>query len=217
MNSKILLLSIAVISVGLFAMPSTLSLFAGQHTFYAGENVSCSKCHQDIYTEMTSGVSDAHTQTALKECQGCHKTTTTGNISNIPVNGTNVSGNYTQNITTNANAHAAVTLECVTCHTGVPAELTGSQEAHTVFYYGAISNKTNTSGVLGTDYNQSVIQLKGANTACVGCHTHATINVTWVRAKGYNLIANESTGSYNLTFEANQTSANINTSYSAGQ
>ncbi len=112
---------------------------------------------------------------------------------------------------------AAVTLECITCHTGVANELTGTDEAHTQYYYGSISNKTHPNGVLGTDYNQTVIQLKGANAACVGCHTHITMNITWVRARGYSMIANESTGSYNLTFLANQTSENLNTTYSFGQ
>lgn len=226
MNSKILLLSIAVIAVGLFAMPSTLSLFAGQHTFYAGDEVSCKKCHQDIYDEMTAtgSLSTAHLNTSLKECQGCHRmTNATWNSNVIPFNGTQnlTAGYYSLDISSNPEAHAAVTLECVACHQGVPRELMGSQEAHTQYYL----NSSYTFGTGVTDtylkaQNQTVVKLKGANTACVGCHTHIWVNVTWKRAGGYNLTADESGGGsteygkYNLTF----TSLNgTSTTYSAGQ
>lgn len=215
MNSRIFLLAVAVAAVGLFAMPNTLTLFSGQHTFYGPADVNCKKCHQDIYDEMNNNISTAHTtQNMTDKCIGCHRT---GDLTGVPLNGTDYTGTHTTDVKNNSQAHAAVTLECITCHTGVANELTGTDEAHTVYYYGSISNKTHPNGVLGTDYNQTVIQLKGANTACVGCHTHITMNITWVRAKGYSMIANESTGSYNLTFLANQTSENLNTTYSFGQ
>ncbi|VVB86892.1 Class III cytochrome C family protein [uncultured archaeon] len=215
MNSRIFLLTVAVAAVGLFAMPNTLTLFSGQHTFYGPADVNCKKCHQDIYDEMNNNISTAHTtQNMTDRCVGCHRT---GTLTGVPINGTDYTGTRVTDVKNNSQAHAAVTLECITCHTGVGNELTGKDEAHTAYYYGSISNKTNSSGTLGTDFNQTVIQLKGANTACVGCHTHITMNITWIRAKGYNMIANESTGSYNLTFLANQSSDNLNTTYSAGQ
>ncbi|MFZ2410739.1 MAG: hypothetical protein WAW23_04135, partial [Candidatus Methanoperedens sp.] len=149
MNSKILLLSIAVISVGLFAMPSTLSLFAGQHTFYNGSSVQCVKCHQDIASEIGITSLDVHNtianQTGRDACEVCH---TTGNVS-VPT-GKNMSalnGSYnwtwiTENVTTNSGAHAAVTKECESCHTGVPNELKGVNESHGAFYN---STKTDAS------------------------------------------------------------------------
>lgn len=213
MNSKILILSIAVISVGLFAMPSTLSLFAGQHTFINGSSVDCKKCHQDIYNELTTGGSTAHLTTQLQACQGCHKT---GNITQVIFNSTQNMTWFNTSIKGNANAHAAVTLECVSCHQGVGIELSGSQEAHTQFYWN--SSNTINSSVGGVNaVNNTVISLRGANTACVGCHTHITTNVTWIRTKGYNMVANESTGAYNITFSMNTTTNNIQTNYSAGQ
>lgn len=205
MNSKVLLLSVAVIAVGLFAMPSTLSLFAGQHTFYNGSEVKCDKCHKDIYEEMTNnpgpfGASTTHNTTALKACEGCHRT---GTISGIPL-GNDSTGTFVTNVSTNSAAHAAVTLECTACHTAVPARINGTSEAHQPYY-----QQANTSA-------NNMAALNGANEACIGCHTHITINITWKRTRGYNLEADETSGSYSLTFTVNNSASNLNTTFSGG-
>lgn len=197
MNSKVLLLSVAVIAIGLFAMPSTLSLFAGQHTFYNGSEVKCEKCHADIFSEITSTANNVHTSSAFDACEYCHKTNTTALA--VPINGTNTSNYAGTNVTQDGQAHAAVTMECIACHTGVDEELLGSNAAHTTFY-----NDANTS---------STVNMTGANVACIGCHTHAVINITWTRSVGYNLSsAAEGTG-WNLTFSMNTSNQ---TNYSAG-
>lgn len=219
MKPGTLLIALAVVSIGLFAMPSTLTLFAGQHTFYNGTSVKCEKCHQDIYDEIVNNaglgaphqtiVNSSTKGTGKALCKGCH---TTGEVTNIPINGSNkTDGVYNLNVTNKSNAHAAVTLECIACHTGVDEEITGEDAAHKAYYYGALYNKSTDTG------NQTAIKLKGANTACVGCHTHTTINITWIRTMGYNLTVNESTGVYNLTFSVNNSASNINTTYSAGE
>ncbi len=203
MNSKIFLLTVAVAAVGLFAMPNSLSLFAGQHTFDKGVNVSCEKCHRDIYQEMDGnglyGNSSAHKSPELKVCTGCHKT---GDVSNIPVgkytNGSyNYSGTFNQSVATQG-AHAAVTMECVNCHEGVPAELLDVDEAHGPFYNESITNSTSSSGK-----NNGTV-LKGANEACVGCHTHTNIKASWRRSVGMDLLVYEnSTGAYTVSIAAN--------------
>jgi len=214
MNSKILLLSIAVISVGLFAMPSTLSLFAGQHTFYNGSSVNCGKCHQDVITEAGSqGDNYVHKtilqQTGRAQCAVCH---TTGTVSDVPIGkNLSVTGTYTienrsLNVTENSAVHAAVTVACTSCHTNVSTELQGSAEAHRDFYLSAVADSS--------DNNTNI--LTGANEACVGCHTHIWVNVTWKRSVGYELLVNESTSG---TYVINITSVNASqsTTYSAGQ
>ncbi|MFQ6055933.1 MAG: cytochrome c3 family protein [Methanosarcinales archaeon] len=206
MKLRTLLLGISVVGLGLFVMPSTLSLFSGQHTFYNGTSVKCEKCHADILDEIDNlaGSGSPHqtitSGTGKAICKGCH---TTGTVNNVPINGTTL-GSYTENVTNNTNAHAAVTLECIACHSGVDEEITGSEAAHAEYYYNASEN------------NQTAIDLKGSNTACVGCHTHITINITWTRTMGYNLTADETSGTYNLTFSTNTTADNIKTTYSAG-
>lgn len=55
MNRKIMLY-VALMAFGLYVMPNTVSLFAGQHAFYSGMGVSCEKCHSDILSQIqTSG------------------------------------------------------------------------------------------------------------------------------------------------------------------
>ncbi len=80
MNSKFTLALIALVGVGVFALPSTMALFAGQHSFYnidaTGNQVPCVKCHGDVKAELTSGGS---TVTGTKgphaefKCEYCHR------------------------------------------------------------------------------------------------------------------------------------------------
>jgi hypothetical protein len=201
MLNKNLLLFTAVIAIGLFMIPNALSLFSGQHTFYAGENVSCQKCHQDIYDELANSAdSTAHRTSALQSCQGCH---ITGNISQVPYDATTNMSWFNQSVTTNANAHAAITLECIACHQGVDEEITGSDAAHAKYYFNSSYTANTTAGL--SQQNQTVIALKGANTACVGCHTHTAVNLTWVRSGGYNMTVNGTTGSWVIAFTMNTT------------
>ncbi|MEA3324481.1 MAG: hypothetical protein U9Q37_05000 [Euryarchaeota archaeon] len=48
--NKIALLTIAIVSLALFVLPNTISMFVGQHTFEAG--VQCQKCHAAEYAEL---------------------------------------------------------------------------------------------------------------------------------------------------------------------
>jgi hypothetical protein len=80
MNSKFTLALIALVGIGVFALPSTMALFAGQHSFYnidaTGNQVPCTKCHGDVKAELTSGGS---TVTGTKgphaefKCEYCHR------------------------------------------------------------------------------------------------------------------------------------------------
>jgi hypothetical protein len=80
MNSKFTLALIALVGVGVFALPSTMALFAGQHSFYnidaTGNQVPCDKCHGDVRSELASGYS-ATTNTsgphAKFKCEYCHR------------------------------------------------------------------------------------------------------------------------------------------------
>ncbi|MCZ7381395.1 MAG: hypothetical protein O8C64_07485 [Candidatus Methanoperedens sp.] len=245
MNSKIILLSFAVIAVGLFALPSTLSLFSGQHTFYNGSQVQCSKCHQDIYNEFaTADAKMPHKDKA--NCGGCHRTTTgTGaNISNNSWKLTSSSTGVTGTVV--FKAHSAVTVECLACHGrvtdtvgnyatkgkewGVATQLLSDQEAHRAFYWGSVSDKavgdinqssigiaeTGTPFVWWTKANQSVVQLKGGNTACIGCHTHTVVNVTWDRSIGYGMVVTtEDTKGLNITSWSINSTRTL--TYSSGQ
>lgn len=193
MNSRILLLAISVFAVGIFAMPGTLSLFSGQHTFTnnGSDPDFCKKCHMDVYDEMNwySGAAPAGSHGALTTCKVCHRT---GNLSEYGfLEDFGISGFPETNVS-NMSAHAAVTVECVFCHDMVVNQITGTGEAHNKFY---------------NDSNQTSL-LKGANEACVGCHTHTRVTVNYVRKGGYNVTADITGGSWNLSVTMNQTNVN---------
>lgn len=51
MNKKILLY-LAIMVVGVYAMPNTVALFSGQHAFYSGAGVLCDTCHSDVLSQI---------------------------------------------------------------------------------------------------------------------------------------------------------------------
>jgi len=79
MNAKFTLAIIALVGIGVFALPSTMSLFAGQHSFYnidaTGNQVPCQKCHGDVKAELGANrVSDSSPGPhADMSCEYCHR------------------------------------------------------------------------------------------------------------------------------------------------
>jgi len=81
MNAKLSLALIALVGVGVFALPSTMALFAGQHSFYnidaTGNQVPCQKCHGDVKAELATQGYSATTGTkgphANFQCEYCHR------------------------------------------------------------------------------------------------------------------------------------------------
>jgi hypothetical protein len=194
MHGKHSLLIIAALAIGIFALPSTMSLFAGQHVWYdltpEGNNVPCEKCHADVKDELIS--SGVHEDIS---CDGCHRTD-------------QGVGGYAEGSGTGSDpgkgAHAASTEECMVCHgahnfthdyldrtydtstcsqchrgeiilaaaaggfniTNNPDD-TGSNAAHLKFVEDAINETT----------------LKGANEACLACHTMIGVKINWTHAR----------------------------------
>jgi len=74
MNAKISMVLIALIGIGLFALPQTTALFAGQHSFVnidaTGNQIECVKCHGDVNAELTSVASAPH---VAFTCEMCHR------------------------------------------------------------------------------------------------------------------------------------------------
>jgi len=184
-NQKIVLLTVAVIAIGIFALPGTISLFSGQHTWYdlsaSGNDVPCEKCHADIGEEMVS--TGAHLNV---KCEGCHRTDARVGYA---VDGYG-------DVEPGQGAHAASTQECMVCHGGgnfthyyikdtcgdchgtpwiAPAaggfnltgdsEDTGEKAAHLQFVHDSMDEPL----------------MEGANEACIACHTHVGVNITWTK------------------------------------
>ena len=107
-GQRMILLSLAVLAVGIFALPSTLSLFAGQHVWYdlsGGINeVPCEMCHADVAAEMQSEANGAHRNLT---CAMCHRT---------PFNNYTYASGESSGSTPGKEAHAAAVIECMHCH-----------------------------------------------------------------------------------------------------
>ena|SRR3990167_50997 len=168
-NSKIVLLGIAMAVLGLLVLPETIAMFVGQHDFYdttttSGNDIPCNKCHSDISSELSrpGAVNGFHRSLSLDGgCGACH---ITGPVEYEKL----VQGPGGQ-------FHAAAAPACIDCHSGAGGSflgadareiLTGSEEVHKAF-----ANESEKSKFL-----------KGANEACISCHTHIGVNITWTKA-----------------------------------
>ena len=148
MNSgRLLLLAIAIVAVGVFALPSTVSLFSGQHRWYDispnKNQIPCKKCHADVYEEMMSmeplskklaGKSSSPHSYMDENCELCHRTCF--NMSYNPSTGKYepssgfiyASGTGTGSVS-GVEAHAASTIECMDCH-GISTDSGGGSWNH---------------------------------------------------------------------------------------
>jgi hypothetical protein len=163
MSRNIIFLAIALIGLSLFIFPSTLSMFAGQHSFIKPQDIDCKKCHMIIYEEMISGNYGMHsphrTADTVFECIECH---------NVAMNisyyySTGIVGNHTS-------AHAASTISCIACHGDLFSNGTAfckNNSCHTDTFP---SNEVNTMHVLATKYSM------GHNGTgpdyCLKCHRY---------------------------------------------
>jgi len=127
-GEKIALLLVSVVAVGVFALPSTISLFAGQHTWYnltENQSVPCEKCHADVANEMSALIGPHTGETGFQrmKCGFCHRTFP---IENEDINKTYKKYEYTYgsagdavtDVTPGKEAHAASTVPCMYCHSG---------------------------------------------------------------------------------------------------
>jgi hypothetical protein len=205
MNGRgIALLAIAVVGIGIFALPGTVSMFGGQHNWYdvsptGGQDVPCEKCHGDVADEL--GNSGPHVN---MECWFCHRT---GSLTGY----TYASGDGGGAIA-GEEAHAASTVECMACHYGFtmashPGEWSAGElgftqcaKCHGAFPgdsylleaggFNLTGNLTDT-GTAAAHWafvNDSIYKsdlMEGANEACIACHTHVAIDINWT--KEYNM------------------------------
>lgn len=168
MSSKIILVGVAIVAVGMFALPQTLALFSGQHNWYdtKGTNpadptaIPCKKCHGDIQAELDQP-GYPNEQHRSQDCKGCH-------IITAPSKRGLTYGGPVDN-----SFHAAAAPMCLDCHDGsvggdARSILTGPAEVHKPF----VSQANSTTNSM----------LMGANEACIGCHTHVAVNINWTKA-----------------------------------
>jgi nitrate/TMAO reductase-like tetraheme cytochrome c subunit len=198
-KKMILLLMICCFS-GIFALPATMSLFSGQHTWYeleSGYGSNCVKCHADIYGELyegghhknIAGVADG------EECLVCHRA--------------NASILYATASTSEAGqqAHAASTINCGYCHLNqTVADLYTAPPAGG---FGLVTGLSNDTGTNASHYS-FVVQsrtgdlLQNESESCVACHTTTTVILNFNVTTGMtvtvtNTIINDSSACWNMT------------------
>ena len=202
--SERLVLLAAIIGLGIVVLPETYSMFAGQHNFYDtttnGLQVPCKKCHSDIISELSQPgkVNLIH---KVMDCDQCHVTAAP-----------NSEGLYQGS---GGQFHAAAVVACIDCHNRTwlsgtfdhsriigsglgcldchklpisdnfsAVEIYSQEESHRNFAEGASGSKL----------------LKGANEACISCHTHVRVNITWTKAAYISMNVNVNTnGSWSIT------------------
>ncbi|MBE8538910.1 hypothetical protein [Geoglobus acetivorans] len=226
MNGKILLGMIVLIAVGVLLLPSTVSLFAGQHYWYNLENdtndVPCQKCHADVYEELKN--SEYHwknwgQQNAVDEqdCMECHQVAPK-NVRGITF--ANGSANVGSGWQAGKEAHAAATVSCMWCH--------GTDSSGAPLYPNApiaggfnLTNYTGDTGIYAahkdwvnsakadTSANGTNLLLE-SNEACIGCHTHVAVRINWTHASSLEFNAtNTGSGWTTENYRANGTAVRI--------
>ena len=189
MGLKYLLLLVIFFAVGVLVLPSTVSLFAGQHYWYnlSGErnDVPCIKCHADIADELSLSIQtanfhdfDGDGKASNGDCEACHR----GNESiQYAVSNASVAEPGRE-------AHAATLIECMYCHSQASnapeaggfgltgnASDTGTYAAHREFAHGS--------------RNSSL--LLAENEACIACHTQIELRFNYTTVKVMGIEINE--------------------------
>mgnify|MGYP000200478961 FL=1 len=214
-------MGIAVVAVGLFALPSTVSLFSGQHTWYALDDsnlMPCKKCHADVYEELcASGFhkwdggnfsqgGDSGDTPSDFACYGCHRANASITYAAV--------GTSAAAVTPGKQAHAASTVACMLCHQYNASQAvsddtsagTGSNaSALSGFFAGGFSDPYTGTGPYNYTGGGSTgehaahqrfietainwTKMEDANEACIACHTHVPVNITWKHAHDLNFTA----------------------------
>ena len=194
-GKNMILLSVAVIAIGLFVLPQTMAMFVGQHTWFSvrtseSQYELCEKCHVNDVAEWRANTGAHATYNADHPGCFCHQINETA-LQEFGLTRAMAPGAYgknfehwnnTGNVTgpgtdwywrSNNTPHAAVIIDCVDCHYTEMEQINNPDSAHYAFW-------NQTKGSDNTDNN----------TACMACHTHTHLNITWTRIEGLIIDAN---------------------------
>jgi len=220
---RVVLGMVVLLAVGVMVLPSTVSLFAGQHNWYnisaAGNQIPCEKCHADIKTELSN--SAVHESFS---CADCHRANASITYASGPA-------------TAGKEAHAASTVACMLCHQfnssgayvnetaiGIPPIAGGFNVSGASGYEtgpNAVYNYTNSSapGLLAAhnDFVKDAINssfMEDSNEACIACHTHVAVqvNFTHYKAMEFNVSINNAWLSGTSIIKWNVNGFRVNTS-----
>ena len=152
---KLVLLLLAVIAIGMYAIPYTLAMYTGEPQLTSvarGGEVDCESCHGSsakIYADLNES-SPAHSEFT---CRGCHGFT-----------------NYTANSDNQLRHAATAGVSCVDCH------------AKSFFFSSTVSvKKLNATSAAYKHRSGAVGSFTGNDTdldgPCIKCHTEVTMPI----------------------------------------
>ncbi|ADC64839.1 hypothetical protein Ferp_0668 [Ferroglobus placidus DSM 10642] len=218
-SGRVLLGIVILLAVGVLVLPSTVSLFAGQHDWYNIDNpendIPCQKCHADVFDELSNSPYHINfsggtaNQADEADCGACHQAAAVVGGGLTLANGSGAFGSPGKE------AHAAASISCMWCHgypgnftaptaggfgiSGDPAD-TGAYAAHRPWVLSAMAdNPANNTDLL-----------TGPNEACIGCHTHVAVRINWTHAVSLEFNAtNTGTGWTTENYNANGTAVRI--------
>ena len=222
-KKSIFILGFAIVAIGLFIIPSTMSMFMGSHRWYtvtsaSGQYDMCERCHFAEVGEWKANTGAHSAYSAVMSVDGrdpgcfCHQINATA-LEEFGINrtaidnfgyeifnesgdlNTSIQDDWNESWRTKSTPHAAITIECISCHTNASAQLNNENEAHKPFF-----DQSRNSSV-GSN-----------NTACMACHTMIGLNITMDRVEGGLFINANHTDDYNWTI--NVTTNNTRTSES---
>lgn len=178
-----ILVIIAIVAVGIIALPYTASLFAGEHTWYnlsgKGSNVPCKKCHADIAEELEAG--GHHKNFACEKCHRCNTSITYANASQSQPG---------------EEAHAASTIYCGYCHfnSSNPSGAPVAGGFNLSDYYEKYGNDTgaNASHYTLVHQSQNPNILQNKSESCIACHTNTNVTINFNVTTEATIIANNS-------------------------
>ncbi|OFV67984.1 MAG: conserved hypothetical protein, secreted [Candidatus Syntrophoarchaeum caldarius] len=193
------LLLVAIVAIGIFALPQTAALFSGQHSWYNlsddGNQLPCVKCHGDINAEMIDSDNGVHKGLASPGCD-CHRV----NSSQVQ-KPTGVASGDTSGSTPGTTSHAAETIACMICHEYGNDGLGGyphaggfdqpdgvgdynGDETNDPYQYSYDAGGRNGTKAAHNAFIQQAIDddlMIDSNEACIGCHTRVGVNISWTK------------------------------------
>jgi hypothetical protein len=149
---KSALLALIIFAVSVLVLPSTVTLFAGQHTWYYKEALPCEKCHADVAEEFRSAANyhpPGNTYPIWEACVLCHQ----------------VEPLYPGDVSASAGKHAATIVPCEYCHYA---------EAY------AFDNDPHYEFVKAAEADDQMPNGTEACVAC-HTHTRVEVNFTWMK------------------------------------
>ncbi|MCK5641854.1 MAG: hypothetical protein KAJ19_13710 [Gammaproteobacteria bacterium] len=159
MDGKIVFLAIAIVAVGMFALPSTFALYDGAHTFVNGSSVDCGKCHDSAEGDGITGQLEAGQAHKGMNCTACHGWSAVST---------------TTKATDNSSAHAAsMSVDCIGCHGGASVVVTtgGSVNVSAELEISTAAHKNLNFNSTDKYFNDD------KDAACVACHTGASVDL----------------------------------------